>query len=202
MVDSKEENPYWHPTTKPHVFDPLEVEGLCAAAFETFSTSLNIANYYVEGAAGGDEEAGFEFPKLVDKHQEKAEGKISSSLLTLSITYRVLEEQLEGREEFQIFKADNPTIFDEKLVYHEGCGRKTLREACNKVIHARDFRPVYDNGTLAGYGGVWGMDGRIEMEGVQSGKPWLVELNLLDFLEAMLDVSDFVKGLQEYHGSA
>jgi hypothetical protein len=198
-MNSKNANPYWHLTTKPHVFDPVKVEELCVTVFETFSTSLAMASYYVDDAVDTDEEGGFEFPKLVSKHQEKAEAKISSSLLILSITYRALEEQLEDSEKFQQFKVDNATIFDEKLIYFVGDGRKTLREACNKVIHAVDFRPVYDNGSMPRDEGVWGMDGQIEMEGMQSGKPWHVVISVLDFLEAMLDISDFVTMLREVH---
>jgi len=188
-------NPYWHPHNKPHIFEPDKVDELCLVAFEVFSTSLAIENYWVDDTVDSDEEPGFEYPRLVAKHQKDAEAKIASTLMILAITYRALEDQLEGDEGFRIFKTSRANTFEGKLTYHVGQGGTTLREACNKVIHTEDFRPVYDNGSMPRDEGVWGMDGRIELEGARGGKVWQVQLGLLDFLEAMADIADFVRTL-------
>ncbi len=74
----------------------------------------------------------------------------------------------------------------------DGDGDFRLREACNKIIHATDFRPVYEHADREIVGGepqrVWHLDGQIELAGVQGKRNWEVVLFVEQFLEVVLDV--------------
>ena len=192
-MNSINENPYWHQEDKPHVFDPVRVEELCLIAFEAFATSQALSRDFVDAEDGG---SNLTHPLLIGKHRAKAEAKISSALLTLSITYRALEERLRHSEKFINFQKDNTDFFGQQLTWHKG-KRQTqtsLRAACNKIIHAEDLRPTYESNEDSGDGDVWFMDGVFEMGGTSTGgDTWRVSIILPDFLEAMLDVAGFVE---------
>ena len=69
----------------------------------------------------------------------------------------------------------------------------TLREACNKIIHCEDFRPVYDNGSEPRDAGVYYLTGEIELEGRKGAKLWLVSVDLFNFLEGVIETAHFLK---------
>ncbi len=67
----------------------------------------------------------------------------------------------------------------------------SLREACNKIIHAIDFRPIYESAEREEadktYSRVWYMTGEIEIEGTRGTHQWAVLLFVPPFLEMVLD---------------
>jgi len=77
----------------------------------------------------------------------------------------------------------------------DGDGDFRLREACNKIIHATDFRPVYEHVDREIEGRepqqVWHLDGQIELTGAQGKKEWEAVLFVQSFLEIVLDRLEF-----------
>nr|WP_316628686.1 hypothetical protein [uncultured Brevundimonas sp.] len=67
----------------------------------------------------------------------------------------------------------------------------TLREACNKIIHAVDFRPIYDHSdrriSEGEYRRVWFMTGEIEIGGMKGREQWAAVLYVPPFLEIVID---------------
>lgn len=191
------ENPYWHPEEKRHVFDPNKVEELCLIAFEAFATSRALYREFVVE----DEEVEstqLTYPSLIGKHRDIAETRISSVLLTLAITYRALEEGLEEGKPLKQFIDKIPTDYGQMLVWiGDEKGKTSLREVCNKIIHANDIRFVYVNTYQTFYDTIWMMEGTIELEGILKKKPWKVSFVLPDFLEALLDISNFIAALNK-----
>jgi hypothetical protein len=185
------ENPYWHPEVKPHFFDTDKVEELCLIAFEAFATSSALCHEFINMVGDDD----FTHPGLIGKHREKAEARISSVLLTLSITFRALEEGLEDGNPVKQFIDRNLNEQQLHWLTPED-GKTSLREVCNKIIHAKDISPVYGYDGQATYGGAWVMEGTIELKG-EYRNPWHVSFVLPDFLEAILDVSKLVAPLNK-----
>jgi hypothetical protein len=63
----------------------------------------------------------------------------------------------------------------------------TLREICNKIIHASDFRPVYHNDDRdRDEPSVWGMTGEIEIQGTHQKMDWSISIYVNSFLDACL----------------
>jgi len=79
------------------------------------------------------------------------------------------------------------------VVYEGGEISTSLRECCNKIIHAEDFRPVYDNGSEPRDEGVYYMTGTVELQGRRGKAEWLVSMDVFAFLEAMLETVTFLK---------
>ena len=190
-------NPYWHPEVKPHFFDPDKVEELCLIAFEAFATSTALYRQFVDEDEE-DSSTVLTHPSLVDKHRNKAETRINSVLLTLAITYRTLEDSLEDDKRLKQFIDQTLTKHGQMLHwYGENEGKTSLREVCNKIIHATDIRHTYDDAFQAFNEKIWIMEGTIELKGIRQSTPWTVSFILPDFLEVILDISKSVESLNQ-----
>jgi hypothetical protein len=72
----------------------------------------------------------------------------------------------------------------------------TLREALNKIIHARDVRPVYDSeDSRDDPNARWGMDGQIELEGALRKAEWQATVNIFELLDGAVELIDLVDEL-------
>ena len=182
------ENPYWHEYTKPHAVDFSEVRELC---FQSFA--ICAASHSLKGVPG--EEVG---GPLHDLFFHRAEEALSKNLLRLAVVIRTFDDLIRGLE----FQAEYDALLENKIndgrlgsfAYKEAEGDRadiSLREACNKIIHAYDIRPVYDNGSHSrdeDY--AWGMEGTIELEGRLRDKTWDVWLFADEFLSACIEIAN------------
>ena len=190
MTPSKSfSNPYHHPFLKPVVVDFKEVAELAQNCFEIIFASQSIPSLWVDDLEGLEERNDWAFPTLVHRHLQTAEGRLSRALVKLAILYRVLDDQLADDENYNEFQTSQQTLLGPFLVIYEGGAiPDTLREACNKIIHCEDFRPVYDNGGE----GPFYMDSTLELEGTRGAKNWHVGVNLLNLLEGIVDTTNFL----------
>ncbi|PWC93001.1 hypothetical protein [Azospirillum sp. TSO5] len=182
------ENPYWHELDKPHVVDRDEIRNLCLDCLHVVLASGSMPALWVDD---DDEDPAWEFPNLAALHHRSAEAQLSRSLLKLAVLVRTFDDQCR----------ETPGYLDHRRKidgeqgpfgsFHEGDGELGIRESCNKIIHADDFRPVYDNGSAPRDEGVWSMDGIVELTGRERQRGWLVGLNVLAFLEAAIDLVSF-----------
>lgn len=62
----------------------------------------------------------------------------------------------------------------------------TLREACNKIIHAETMKLGYTTDDIG-----WAMDGTIYINGKRGKRKWVTTLNMVPFLEAIVDCLEF-----------
>ena len=187
------DNPYWH-GDKPHVFDAEKVEELCLTAFEVFSTSTCLYDKDVDEDGDLEDEENISailtHPSLIGKHREKAEGKISSALLSLAVAFRTLYDTLEADDAVKQFVDKNSDEGGLSWLSTEPKKSKTtLRETCNKIIHARDLRYVYDTTYGQFDGENYMMNGVVELWTDEKRNEWLVSFILPDFLEAIMDVA-------------
>ncbi|MBO0141605.1 hypothetical protein JZX87_10590 [Agrobacterium sp. Ap1] len=182
-------NPYWHEYQKPHVVDFDEIRELCIDAFTVIAASRSMAGL------SGDDVGG----PLHDYFLRTAENRLSQSLLDLAVRMRTFEDILaasELRADYDrlvasLIEIDQLGSFgweDEKLAQR---GDLSFREACNKIIHAVDIRPVYDNGSNArDEDFAWGMDGTIELAGKLGKREWDVWMYAEDFLATCVAIAN------------
>ncbi len=198
MTATPRGNPYWNEHYKPHSVDPDEIRSLCLRAFQIVMSSQGVASLYdhsddsdLEDPKAEPEEADeIEIPLLFELYRGNSERLLSETLLKLAIFVRTLEDQVQGTDASERFKT-----FLAELNSEDGFGTvfegpeglvMSLRECCNKVIHAEDFRPVYEKDGASDVPGGWAMDGQLELEGKLGKKEWKVAIYLIDFLEAVL----------------
>ena len=186
------ENPYWSEYAKSHVFDPVEIEDLCCIGFNTIQATRNLSTLWIAEELEEGEPPHWEYPLLVALHQRSAEEELSGILLKLAIAYRALDDQLSDHEPFLVFREAQFASFGSFLtVYSEDKIRDSLREACNKIIHAEDLRVTYNHNDEDDEKRVWYMTNTVELQGRFGRKEWMVSIQLLHFFEAMLETVQF-----------
>lgn len=190
------ENPYWHPEEKNHVVDFDEVRSLSFDVFNIVRTSMSMMG---QGEPNDSDEDG-EPTSVETVHYQLAEVELSKKLMRIAVLMRTLDDYWSdgGHEDYVKKLADlNNDSGVGWVVKSKNVEDLSLREAFNKIIHAADIRLVYeteddkDKDTAR-----WGMDGQLELNGQHRKEKWEVTVNLFPFLEAVIDLVDFVDDLQ------
>lgn len=188
------ENPYWHEFYKPHAIDFDEVRASCFEAFTIVATSRSLQGL------PGDEVGG----PLHEYFWRTAEVRLSKALLNLAIKMRTFEDT--------IAQSEAAATYDSWLSENYGSGELGLfgergkplsewkdlhfREACNKIIHAIDVRPTYDNGSNASDDDYsWGMTGVLELQGSQGRRDWEAWLTVEEYICACVEIANQFKPL-------
>lgn len=184
------ENPYWHEYYKPHAVDFDDVRDDCFQAFSIISASHSLMG------RSSDEIGG----KLHETFFRMAEERLARLFLSIAVQMRTFEDFLfaiDARGEYEAFLAK--TLEDEQLgtIGNADVQERTnltFREACNKIIHSEDFRPVYDNGSNPREEDFsWGMEGTIELKGRLGKKQWDAWLFADEFLGTCLEIAEFAE---------
>ncbi len=180
------DNPYWHEYYKPHPIDFDEVRDLCFDGFSIIAASRSMAGL------PGEEVGGI----LHERFWQDAETRLSKCFLRLAVSMRTFEDALQG---------EHRERYDKLIAEHSGDGELgsfgwkdrsdrpdlSFREACNKIIHAEDFRPTYDNGSNGREEDfAWGMTGIIELTGTLNKREWDVWLTAEELLSTCLEIAD------------
>jgi hypothetical protein len=184
-------NPYWLTAGQGHHLDLQAMRVLCfdihniVAASSTLIGSLEFAE---------PEELKVESP-LRRQHYELSEPLLSNRLLHLAIMLRTYDDMMRANDPSGSYAAHAEATSG--LAFIGGLSGRldtplSLREACNKIIHARTVRPLYErvdneNETANGDPVGWRLTGEVELTGVQSGESWSADLFLQEFLETILE---------------
>jgi hypothetical protein len=182
------DNPYHKAEMKPHYLDRATARIMCFDIFNIFAASHNLASEFEFAEAEHDPRSSSNF-KL---HHELAEPRLSQLLLQLAVFVRTFDDIFAGGEHAETYAKHVATTQGEDFIgVAEDGGDLRLREACNKIIHATDFRPVYDHVDRADPDGkeqrVWHLTGEIELVGSRGSTDWSVTLYTQNFLEIVLD---------------
>ncbi|WP_429807196.1 hypothetical protein [Ensifer sp. B1-9] len=186
------ENPYWHDQFKPHQTDRVEIRLLCfeiASIVEASASRQGSGITYEEGERP-------DVTILDELHFRLAESELSKRLLRLALLVRTFDDTMERSEGGEEYREHRKKI-ESELVFgtvFEGPERitETVRECSNKIIHAEDVRPVYDSDDDRNDPNArWGMDGTIELQGMQGQNTWMVVLYLHSYLEGVLQLVRF-----------
>ena len=185
-------NPYWDEHLKPHPVSTSDIKELILDAMLIVMSSSGAA-YFFDGVEEDDDDANV--PKLLILYQSRAERKLSNTLLQLAILVRTLEDQINNSENAEKLRAHLSAVNEDLGPFGNSYGENEInlhfRECANKIIHAEDFRPVYDNDSGDRHDGGFFMTSELELEGRLGKKEWQVSINLIDFFEAALDFVEF-----------
>lgn len=180
------ENPYHKAEIKPHHLDVGEARLACFDAFNIVSASQALGGEYEMADEGDDPEPS----SLFRLHHALAEPRLSQLLLQIAVFVRTFDDVMSdiGGEAYRTHAA--ATNGEDYIGDLDGTSL-TLREACNKIIHAVDFRPIYDHSdrriSQGEYRRVWFMTGEIEIGGMRGCEHWGAVLCVPPFLEIVID---------------
>ena len=187
MTDEMQ-NPYLKADLKPHFLDRAVARVACFDIVNIMAASVALAGEYEMSEAEEDPEPNSNY-KL---HMQLAEPRLSQLLLQIAVFVRSFDDVMSATESSAAYAAHAAATDGENYIgILDGEGDFRLREACNKIIHATDFRPIYDrverdmgNGDFRP---AWHLTGEIELLGTQAKKEWNAVLHVQPFLEIVLD---------------
>jgi hypothetical protein len=167
------------------------LRALCFGIFNLFAANRALVH---EFETTGDEDpeelsdpANSLFLKL---HQELAEELILERLLRLCMLLRTYDDIVGQSPHAERYADHVKKTNGDDIGFLDG-GDLNLREACNKVIHAREIRPVYDSVEWEKKAEppvikrVWYLDDDIELKGTLGKKEWNATLWAQPFLETV-----------------
>lgn len=183
------DNPYHHPEEKRHHLDRELARVQCFDAFNIVSAGRGLGDGFEDGDDNPRDSSLFRL------HHRLAEPRLSQLLLALSVFVRTFDDLFRDSLISEAYLAHAAATDGKDYIGDLDGEALTLRGACNKIIHATDFRPVYDHLDRENKAGVeerfWYMTGEIEIEGSAHGRTWNVLLFVPQFLETVLDRIDF-----------
>lgn len=121
--------------------------------------------------------------ELID-HEGFLQASVSDYLIRCASRTRIIQDTRE-------FKTDDPEYCPDKESFERYSGvakcldgkiRLSIRECCNKIIHAKDVNLIFVE-LESGLGRYW--DGICELKGDMYGKPWHIEINVKKWVLAM-----------------
>lgn len=126
-------------------------------------------------------------------HHTHSEYQLAQLLLRVAVAWRTLDDY--WTDEVKDY-ADDGEAHDYTALLDEFRGIDfgalkvrvplTLREACNKIIHAETMKLGYTTDDSG-----WAMDGTICINGKRGKQKWVTTLNMVPFLEAIIDCLEF-----------
>jgi len=187
------DNPYWTSEDQRHHLSLESFRLLCFELLCIFEASKPL----IEDVEAIELEEGKEIDPsalvLLKLHHSHAFIQCSKALLQLALLVRTYDDQMKASGKKAAYQAHLASIDDGNYVgILDGENTFSLREACNKIIHAQEIRPVFerldrevnDKGLEQD---LWYLTGEIELQGRQGNAEWNAVIHLQPFLETVLD---------------
>jgi len=186
------QNPYHRAEARPHFLDRAVARTMCFDIFNIFAASYQLGGEFeLADPEEGDARSSSKF-RL---HHELAEPRLSQLLLQLAVFVRTFDDVFSTGNWAESYAAHAAAAQGENFIGVLSGADLGLREACNKIIHASDFRPVYDRAEREERPGdmqqAWFLTGEIELSGTLNGRVWEATLYTQNFLEIVLDRISF-----------
>ena len=132
-------------------------------------------------------------------HHELAERELCEKLLQLALLVRTFDDIASESPKGEGYKKHaKQTSGKDEIGWLTVAGEAvdfSLREACNKIIHAQEIRAVYDDAVQFSGDEVvsrrWYCDGQIELKGTLHKKTWEASVYVYGFIETVLDRINF-----------
>ncbi|MFC5391216.1 hypothetical protein [Bosea vestrisii] len=193
-------NPYWHTAYKPHLVDAAEIRGLC------FDLS-NIVTASRSKQGTGEQRDPEDDPRFTHTERlcfQMAEDELSRRLLRLAVLIRTFDDIMANSPVADAYRSHRDAAEKDVALGSVYTGDEritdTLRECCNKIIHADDVRPTYEtDDDRHDEFARWGMTGMIELEGKLRGANWSIVICIDNLIEAVLDLLTFADQMDELY---
>lgn len=194
-------NPYWSSDGQRHYIDLESIRLLCFELLCLFEASKSLAQESDLIEADDEDKVMESAMTLFRLHQKYAFIQTSKALLQLAVWVRTYDDQMresdKAEEYVRHIEANDDGHYVGTLLGKE---KFTSREACNKIIHAREIRPLYEriergiaDMECDGKGGqdIWYLTGEIELSGTHFGTDWQAVVYLQPFMEVILSIVEF-----------
>lgn len=185
---AENENPYWHSEGQPHPIDLNSIRQTCFELYNIFAASAALASHF---EFTDDDQGDPEYSSLRNLHHEYAEARACELLLMLATLVRTYDDIMSAPEPAAGYIEHSEQTSGINCIGTLDTGPLSLREACNKVIHAEVVRPIYDSVEREvdedTFERVWHLRGEIEFSGTLGKKHWEAVLYVPPFLEVILD---------------
>jgi hypothetical protein len=186
------DNPYWTSEGQRYHLSVEAIRLICfelLCVFEASKPLVGVAES-IELEEGKD----IDVSKLMllRLHQDFAFNQSSKALLQLAIFVRTYDDQMMDSDKSEKYKCHLASIDQGNYVgMLDGVDRFSLRDACNKIIHANEIRPLFERidrqVNTQGFGqDLWYLTGEIELQGTNRNKGWKASIYLQSFLELVL----------------
>ena len=139
------DNPYWYSDGQKHYINYETIEVLCFELLNIFEASRPIAEDFEKQESELEEEQTLENFPLLNLHQKYSFIQASKILLQIALMVRTFDDQMRDSDKETNYKIYIGKIDDGHYVgVMEGIDTFSYREACNKIIHASEVRPIYE----------------------------------------------------------
>lgn len=166
-----------------------------------FEASKSLAEAFDYAEAEEEQELTEEDVPLLRLHQQYAFVQASKALLQLALMVRTYDDQMRDSNKSEAYLQHSKDVDDGHYVgILIGKDSFLVREACNKIIHATEVRPLYERvdrivtdafkeGKI--HQDIWYLTGEIELSGFYKSKEWNAVLHLQPFVEIILGIIEF-----------
>jgi hypothetical protein len=195
------DNPYWTTDGQAHHINLDGIKRLCFDISSIFESSRPISETIEYAEVEEGEPVQLKNFPLAVLHNEYSFKIISEKMLQIALVVRTYDDQM--KESFR-----NAEYRDHQKANDDGnyigsideSKRFYLRDACNKIIHAKEVRPLYEridrtvcDALEKGIIGqdFWYLTGEIELSGLQRGMPWHAVIYVQPFLETVLGLISY-----------
>ncbi|GAB1352290.1 hypothetical protein MASR1M12_10210 [Erysipelotrichia bacterium] len=182
------DNPYCYTENQRYHLSIETIRRLCFELLCMFKASRPIIE-----SAPEDEDS--QPDSLINLYEQLVFPTISEKLLQLAIMFRTFDDQMndsEKRDEYRKCMEGMNYGRDYVGILNDG-ESFSLREACNKILHARTVRPLFervDQCYQKENQNLWHLTGEIELVGTHQRSAWSANIHLSPFLEVILAAID------------
>ena len=187
------DNPYWTSEGQRHHLSLESIRLLCFELLCIFEASKPL----IEEVEAVELEEGKEIdpsePVLLKLHHNYAFVQCSKALLQLALLMRTYDDQMKASVKQESYQSHLISIDDGNYVgILNGAKTFRLREACNKIIHAHEIRPLFERldrevNEKGLEQDLWYLTGEIELQGKWGNAEWTAVIHLQPFLDTVLD---------------
>jgi hypothetical protein len=132
----------------------------------------------------------------LDDYWSWTKGIISDFSIECSIKIRALQDFIDKQEEFKSKDFDKKVCQDKELGQAiSGNFKISIRECCNKIIHAKSVVPIFET-TTNGKSEFQFWNGELDLKGDYASVNWHLRLNVGVWARACVEYIDIVHGLE------
>jgi hypothetical protein len=138
------ENLYWVTEGRGHHIDVNAIKLLCFDLLNLFEANRSLLEEFDAAAAEDETPRRATDDPLIALHVELADTQMRKHLLQLAMLTRTYDDVMRESPRSDLYEAHSSKTDGDGNIGWVDDKPLTLREACNKIIHAREIRPATD----------------------------------------------------------
>jgi hypothetical protein len=161
----------------------LDIEGITEKLFLLEHIVEGSEAYCAKRLVGSDLDQGHE---EYENYWGWVKAIACSSLIECAVKFRILQDTIRGEQDIIEFDKLDSKCCENKIIGEiiEGKFKLSLREACNKIIHARNVTPFWSATTFENTEYKY-WSGKVELRGTKGKVNWSLILDIAVWSEAM-----------------